>query len=583
MSDLAFQGFCLYGLVCALFVRAVELLVAPTEESMTLALTGVRVALGLLGPVSELSFLENSCWPFSWLELRLLEEGLVKALSTPEMEPHWRRPLEGPPRMESEVDLHIVMAMALPEHPAVVFLDTVEAQARHHLQQVLGPNLRVVGLGDHATATLDAGLMVKRGVTEAVPTTRVEITMSGLACPESQAGRHHCRLKCQVLGECRATNDALAEWIGKYVFGAATRRDSLGDNAWWDAEAADKEPIAALIQALRTLSPLREGDLVVCAHPTSLCLMSFWATWRFADELAVRRLPMLLHISSTLLYGAPGGAQGALGFLRLARDLLTGPFPLMALAEGPFLSAQLFDQVGVRLASCPALALYLEDTDTGYLKHKASERLPTVLVTRARLFNHPAGFFFRGLLMEFAIINQPMADAKRGHFWFSEVPSLDEKADEVRDIGFGGGGDPWKSWEEMARCAAAFFVPSDIHQRTFIELYRMNVPTFMPAVEWLLRLPLAAPFGAFSYAGALSQEEKGSENHRIYPTSFNAESESPRTLHHWYFYSDYAHFPHIGRCNSIPDLLHQISVADLDDVALKMKNHSDLLAKGVEC
>ncbi|CAE7623949.1 GIP, partial [Symbiodinium necroappetens] len=193
-----------------------------------------------------------------------------------------------------------------------------------------------------------------------------------------------------------------------------------------------------------------------------------------------------------LLYGAPGGAQGALGFLRLARDLLTGPFPLMALAEGPFLSAQLFDQVGVRLASGPALALYLEDT--GYLKNKATERLPTILVTRARLFNHPAGFFFRGLLMEFAITNQPMADAKRGHFWFSEVPSLDEKADEVRDIGFGGGGDPWKSWEEMARCAAAFFVPSDIHQRTFIELYRMNVPTFMPAVEWLLRLPLAAPF-----------------------------------------------------------------------------------------
>eukprot|EP00439_Symbiodinium_sp_Y106_P061934 s2591_g9.t1 len=198
MSDFALEGFCLYGLVGALFVRAVELLAAPTQESAALALTGVRLALGLFGPVSELSLLENSCWPFSWLELRLLEEGLVKALSTPEMEPHWRRPLEGPPRMESEVDLHLAMAMALPEHPAVVFLDTVKAEARHHLQQVLGQKLHVVGLGDHATATLDAGLMVKRAVTEAAPTTRVEITMSGLSCPESQAGRHHCRLKCQV-------------------------------------------------------------------------------------------------------------------------------------------------------------------------------------------------------------------------------------------------------------------------------------------------------------------------------------------------------------------------------------------------
>ena len=29
----------------------------------------------------------------------------------------------------------------------------------------------------------------------------------------------------QVLGECRAANDALAEWISKYVFGAAKRRN----------------------------------------------------------------------------------------------------------------------------------------------------------------------------------------------------------------------------------------------------------------------------------------------------------------------------------------------------------------------
>ncbi|CAK9107103.1 unnamed protein product [Durusdinium trenchii] len=60
----------------------------------------------------------------------------------------------------------------------------------------------------------------------------------------------------------------------------------------------------------------------------------------------------------------------------------------------------------------------------------------------------------------------------------------------------------------MSRCSAAFFVPSDIHQRSFIELYRMQVPTFMPAVEWLLRWPLSAPFGAFSYPGELPDEAK---------------------------------------------------------------------------
>ncbi|CAE7035610.1 GIP, partial [Symbiodinium natans] len=377
-----------------------------------------------------------------------------------------------------------------------------------------------------------------------------------------------------VLGECSAASDALAEWIDKYIFGSALRgrEYSLGEGGWWDVEATAKEPATALVHALRSLAPLQNGDLLVCAHPTSLCLMSFWAMWRFADG-AMRRLPMLLHISSTLLYGAPGGTAQK-DFLHLARDLLTGPLPLMALAEGAFLSAQLFDQLGVRVPSGPALALYLGDT--GYLQQKAAEKLPTILVTRARLFNQPTGLFFRCLLMEFAIINQPLADSERGHFWFSEVPSLDEKADEIREIGSAGGSDSWKSWEEMARCAAAFFIPSDIHQRTFIELYRMNVPTFMPAVEWLIRLPLAAPFGSFSYTGALPEVPAS-----IHPTSFSPELASPRALHHWYFFSDYAHFPYIGRCESIPDMLYQTSVADLDNVAVQMRHHYELLARGV--
>ena len=81
-----------------------------------------------------------------------------------------------------------------------------------------------------------------------------------------------------------------------------------------------------------------------------------------------------------------------------------------------------------------------------------------------------------------AISNGPMADAHRGHFWFAEAVGE-------------GKADAWKGWDEMASCQAAFFIPSDVHQRTFIELYRMQVPTFMPDDVWLTKLPLIAPFG----------------------------------------------------------------------------------------
>merc|ERR1712224_450780 len=106
---------------------------------------------------------------------------------------------------------------------------------------------------------------------------------------------------------------------------------------------------------------------------------------------------MLAHLSSTLLYGAPAcdvctgrlrrfGSPAALRYMRLARELLKGPLPLMALAEGAVISAQLQRQLGVVVTSCPALALYLDGTT--YLDEQRDSESPgpkrwTVLVTRA--------------------------------------------------------------------------------------------------------------------------------------------------------------------------------------------------------
>eukprot|EP00933_Yihiella_yeosuensis_P040069 TRINITY_DN34293_c0_g1_i1.p1 TRINITY_DN34293_c0_g1~~TRINITY_DN34293_c0_g1_i1.p1 ORF type:complete len:540 (-),score=40.66 TRINITY_DN34293_c0_g1_i1:174-1736(-) len=501
--------------------------------------------------------------------------------------------------------------MAISSHPAVTLLSQTETEGFSRLSQAFqilhgsenppNPSLSIVGLGDHATGTLDAVLMVRRAMLAAVPETKLRLAMHGLACPEAEAGRHHCRLRCQVVGDCGVSVDALSEWIGEYIFDSPEggRTYSLGVAGWWGEEVMRDPAAIALQSSLKTLDSLAAADLIVCSHPVAFCLLSFWALWHPevvksnrgspTPESSLRGVPMLLHLASTLLYGAPGCStcvgklrryetSGGRTFLRLARDLLAGPLPLVALTEGAMISAQIQDQIGALIPSVPALALYLDDTN--YLRDLRrgvfEEKRPTILVTRARFFSHPVGLMLKSLMSEFAVSNHPEADGERGHFWFSEVPTStsDQKS-----------GDTWKSWDEMSKCTAAFFIPSDLHQRTFIELYRMSVPTFMPDANWLIRIPLTAPFGVFSYEGSLPKDERlnegdRDEDGRSVPSSFDVEHVSATVMFHWYHYSDYAHFPHIGHCHSIPDLLHKLASTDLQERALQMQQHYELLARG---
>jgi len=584
MSDSVLDGFCLYGLIAALFVRMLELVAGvgvPVPEARESAIENGKFALELLSPGLGLDFLESSSWPVRSVDLRLLVEGLAAlrdVSSLPDSKVShflpWRQPLEAPQRLNPTEDHHLAVVLAWPTPMTVLRLEGSEFEAIALLKAkaVLSapdPKMLVVGIGDHATATLDAALMVRASVQAAVPSASVRLAVHGLACPAEEAGRHHCRLRCHVLGVCGVSADALAEWLEQHALGMQTGDGGL--------QAGGSE---ALAQALVSLPGLRDADLLVCSHPVSLCFLAFMVLWQpRGAELAP--LPMLVHLSSTLLYGAPGctvcsgglrnyESPEALRYMQSSRELLTGQLSLVALAEGAVLSAQLKLQLGVTVPSCPALALYL-DSNT-YLD--GMQKRSTILVTRARLFNHPAGFFMRCMLSEFAITNGPVADATRGHFWFAEAVG-----------GSSGSEDTWKSWTEMSTCKAAFFIPSDIHQRTFIELYRMLIPMFMPNAEWFLRLPLIAPFGTFAYNGSLPAEDQSldtamdSAQHGV-PFSFDPNSATARAVFHWYHYSDYAHFPHVSRCNSIPDLLGQLSTTDFEAVSHNMQSHYALLARG---
>ncbi|CAJ1357182.1 unnamed protein product [Effrenium voratum] len=127
MSDAAFNGFCLYGFVGAFYVSVVHMLSgSPGKAELEAALMGSKLALSLLGNALCLDQLESSSWPFTSLELRLLEEDLTAELAdvAGQVTESWRWPLlaERPAPEASQ------LVMVLSSWSAV--LDQAEAQWR---------------------------------------------------------------------------------------------------------------------------------------------------------------------------------------------------------------------------------------------------------------------------------------------------------------------------------------------------------------------------------------------------------------------------------------------------------------------
>merc|ERR1719229_304810 len=110
----------------------------------------------------------------------------------------------------------------------------------------------------------------------------------------------------------------------------------------------------------------------------------------------------------------------------------------------------------------------------------------------------------------------------------------------------------------------------------------MSVPTFLPDAAWMLRLPLLAPFGVFAYEGSLPPAELGSSGEFPGPPlSFDPEEVGAvRAFLHWYHYSDYAQFPWVEHCSSVPDFLRRLVHADLTGTAQQMHGHYKLLERG---
>ena len=116
-------------------------------------------------------------------------------------------------------------------------------------------------------------------------------------------------------------------------------------------------------------------------------------------------------------------------------------------------------------------------------------------------------------------------------------------------------------WEQVAEHPAIIYIPYQVSTISFFELYRANIPIFIPSCELLTRWTL----------------EHGIMWERVYGTPprlvHSDEPDAPHTnesLHYWLSKSDFYLFPHVQLFNSWAECLQMLRSVDLRRVSRQM-------------
>lgn len=555
-TDDHLDGFCLYGIATAFTIRARHLAEAAAgagpaaEEHLgppELVRLDLEVAFAVLSDEGtrsgiEFSMLENSGWP-----LRL--EDVITNLEVQ------RAQLGSPFRL-----LNIPKAAP----------STLAAQGSL-LQSTGGPGLwvpatmrrqlRLCGIGNHLSATHDAMLMVMRSL-EAASAKSTGMASGwffkpdylGRFCPKHEGQGHQCRQRCALLGveECANEEDPISLWLDGILHPETLEELSYDIT----------EQTLLLAQIAQGYERLAKADLLVCGHPTMMCLLL----------ATVSQQPIFVHASSSLLYGMScdgcnnpettvrhyGDRAEVFGYLFAARELLLGGGRVVLFAEGAFMAKQIEYQVEVAVPWLPPLALYVPERQV-----PTSEPLVRALVLRSKYFVTLAGEFMRCLLRELGSLNS------------GRVPNItflgkDNQFDEQ-----------WLSLEQIAGYGAAILYPNDLHQRTFHELYAMGMPIFMPDSLGLYRVQRVASWGRPSYSASLRaagpkgpDEDAGNEAPEPW---WNAYTARPEVVAQFLPWSDWEQFPLVQRFPSLPGLLDALLEVDLPLLAKQMLAFRDRL------
>ncbi|CAL1145984.1 unnamed protein product [Cladocopium goreaui] len=543
------EGFCLFGITAAAFLKGRYMLGMEPKELEShgrrffphqLGLAEMETAYTMVTDSDskggiEFSFLENSGWGVALEDIVSNLERQKSQLGAPFQlyQPKW-----------ASLQMR------------ATGLSTRQAGKFHPSWE----QLRICGLGDHLTATFDAVLMAENslrlglGSLGGEQTLKIHLEFLGRYCPKHAGQGHQCRQRCELLGSCHEDEDT--DPVARFLDGVI--HPQTLEELPFDLDERRERLREIILGDTR----LRSADLLVCSHPTLLCMVLAEASEK----------PLFVHASSTLLYGLQclrcaavssnlryfDHSQGsAHSYLQRIRSLLVTKPQMSFLAEGRFLAEQIQYQVGVQVSWVPPLAMYINE---GSWYGQGQQGVTQVVVLRSRFFVSLMGELLRSLLREIVALNYQKYPL--------EVVFLgkDKQFEEQ-----------WLSLQQLAGFDAAILWPNDLHQRTFHEVYRMGMPLLMPDADGLYRAQKMSNWGYSSYGARLVTLEE--DRKHPFPPWWNSFNATPEIVSYWERFADWQQMPHVQRFSSLPGLVVQTLQLDLRKTSFDMLTFHRQLCK----
>lgn len=222
-------------------------------------------------------------------------------------------------------------------------------------------------------------------------------------------------------------------------------------------------------------------------------------------------------------------------------------------------------------------------------KGKPSPR--TVLVLRSTFFDRPAGRVFETVLRRLHL-HQGFTIEFGG--WLSKGSSAG-----------------WLSFSEMARFTCSLYIPTEMSQMRFRDVYHLGLPILVPSLQWLTRLMrhmfaswgqmheehsterLPLPQGAeLSKTSHLSSDELSKRVAALAATAkaadswpfkpfYDAKKDPVAGLTYWLPLSDVCRYPHVVNFDSLPHFLKKVETEDWRVISDKMLKHSKVVTGNV--
>jgi len=370
--------------------------------------------------------------------------------------------------------------------------------------------------------------------------------------------------------------DAVKSWMRSWL-GRWEQIEASGDDATSEADGlfaalhAHPEPRAA------------EPDLFVCGDSAVFC----WLLRRRASARArVSRFPAFHMLGMVLLQYVPRPwhAEMAADFREwwLAHDESVDQFAVFMEALG----LQMQWQMGVLLPFVPSLGPAAHSTVSYNPPDRG--RHASVLVLKSTFWRLPAGRVFATVLERFmSHLSSPVS--------FNGLSP-----------GLSGDSGAWQSFESMSRHLCALFVPAELSQIKFRDMYFIGLPMLVPDDAWLLRV-LRHMFVAWGQLhaehahGRLQPRPSAGSQPAVEPAAVRTRTMERVTaaadawphapfydptrdrlarLAYWLPLADVKRYPHVVQFSSLGDLLGLIGSTDWAAVSAGMRVHSVRIVAG---